>query len=57
MVKYFASTAGLLAKEWYEVGTYAYAEDRQLWVMPLMSGAGRYSVGLSTVPVADFCPW
>lgn len=29
--------------------------DRQLWVMPLVSGEGRYSVGLSTVPVKDFC--
>ncbi len=33
----------------------SYAEDRQLWVMPLVSGEGRYSVGLNTVPVEDFC--
>lgn len=47
----------LSAENRVETGTYSYTEDRQLWVMPLVSGSGRYSVGLSTVPVADFCTW
>lgn len=31
------------------------AGDRQLWVMPLLSAEGRYGVGLSAIPVRDFC--
>lgn len=31
------------------------AEPRQLHVLPQFSALGRYSVGLATLPVADFC--
>lgn len=29
--------------------------EMQLWVMPLHSASGRYSVGLSATPISDFC--
>ncbi len=48
-------SADISAFYFYDIIGVPVAEELQVWVLPLLSAKGRFSVGTSATPIEDFC--